>query len=136
MKYNPARSSLLLVLIGVVVLILGVILLVYHTVSQKDTVTCPAVVTEIKERHSGTDVEHTVYIEYTYDGIVYNTSLGYSSGSMYVGRELTININPADPTSPIAYGLDIGGWICFCCGMLFIAFGIWLHLRKKLNTQS
>ena len=125
-----------IILLGAAIIVMGIALLVIQTVASRDTVQCTAIITDIQRQISGTDTETITYIEYTYNGEVYQSTLGYSSANMIIGKEIVINIDPNNPIAPVTFGLHIGGLGCIIIGVIVVLFAIWLYSKKKIAAQT
>jgi len=91
------RWATIFALIGLGMILIGIITVYNHFNFKKTAIETTAVIKDIQKSGSGRNKTHTVYIEYTADGTVYNEVLGYYSSGMRVGKEITIMYDPANP---------------------------------------
>lgn len=105
--------------IGIIFVIAGIVSLVKSVQFKKTAVNVDAVISDIEAyRDSDGDMNHRVFINYSYNGKQYEgISLGEYSSSMYEGKEIAILL---DPKNPVKVATNSG--IIFMCAM-FIGMG-------------
>ena len=130
-------------LVGLVVLIIGI----YGTqvsgrkYSGGEKVT--AEITDIvvgtdgyRRGNSGSNITHEVYVSYTYHGRAYSeVDLGYDDQSMFVGKQIELQVNPNDPGDVAVPGANLVMLlITGSIGIVFVAVGgslLFVALRRK-----
>ena len=130
-------------LVGLVVLIIGI----YGTqvsgrkYSGGEKVT--AEITDIvvgtdgyRRGNSGSNITHEVYVSYTYQGRAYSeVQLGYYDQSMFVGKQIELQVNPNDPGDVAVPGANLVMLlITGSIGIVFVAVGgslLFVALRRK-----
>lgn len=142
----PFRKGLLIVkcLLVFSLSVGGILLLLYsHTEIQRylsvqsKAVTLQAVVTEVRENwDSETGYDYDLYVSYAYNGKQYSdhydTLNSKKKAEAMLGKEVTVTINPEDPTEQlkdIRSGCDmylLFGGLLLMCGVFCVA----LHCRK------
>lgn len=133
--------------IGIIFFIVGIIWLVSGSRFKQNAVEVSAVIQEIKSyRDSDGDIRHSVYVNYSYNGQYYEAvNLSEYSSSMYVGKEITIMIDPDNPGKNMTnLGLYLGPAIFVGIGVIFACVGIFplagigrkAAMRKKLIASG
>lgn len=112
---------------GIGMLIGGMIFLVKSIQFHEKAVEITAVISEIETyRDSDGDRRHNVYVDYVYEGEVYqDVYLHEYNSSMYEGKEITLLCDPDNPgkvDTPMG-GYFTGGLLIFM-GVIFGAIGI------------
>lgn len=106
MKIRSAEGTINLIgviffFIGVLMIIAGIVMFAGAKKFEASAEKTIAVITDIDTYTTGSGddrtTHHDVYIEYRVDRQVYNGTLDYYSSSMYVGKEIEVMYNPADP---------------------------------------
>lgn len=83
---------------GIVFIIIAIIIGITLGSKQKTMVLTDAVITQIIREKHGDDISHYVYINYQYDGELYeDRQLNYYTSSMYEGKYIEIYVNPDNP---------------------------------------
>lgn len=109
-KMKVKKTNGFMVMLGSIFLIVGLITMLsgigmfVSFLSFKSTaVETQAVITDIetaKTRNNGkTNISHTVFIAYTFEGMQYDNMLGYYSSGMREGQEIKIYVDPESPTN-------------------------------------
>lgn len=113
-------------IIGVVFLAVGIALLNSGIKFRKNAVETKAVITDIQTHRSGDDVNHSVWVEYEFDGKVYeDIRLNEYNSGMHVGKEITILVDPKNPQKvSTEYGLIFAGGVFILMGVIFSCVGI------------
>lgn len=138
MKKTTARMepvyivlSLILLFSGTLILTLCIFLFSGYMEAWNRLIEMPAEISEIRERGDS----HIVYVSYTYEGEIYQDSIGSYHSAMYIGQPMTVSIDPENPAAcygveykvlpPIFYPLGV---LLILAGIAVIPFG--LHQRK------
>lgn len=145
MKYKPNMISVvfgaLFTTISVVFLAAIIAVDVSYANFKKDAVPVEAVITDIDSHRvhnrntNKTRTEHTVYVEYEYEGEVYNTELGYYSSGMKKGDREEIYINPDNPSESSSSPLILNCIIIPLAG-IFISIGLVFLIKEVKNKKA
>ena len=128
--------------IGSIFVIAGIIWLVSGLQFRKSAVEVTAVISEIDSyRDSDGDINHNVYVNYSYDGNTYNNMrLSEYSSSMYEGKEISLLVDPENPRKiGTVLGKIIGGVMFAGIGSIFALVGICPIIamsRKKARKKK
>lgn len=126
--------------IGLSFFAVGLKTLIFGLANKTDVVEIDAIISCIEnDRDSSGDTSHDVYVNYEYDGEEYtNVPLNYYSSSMYEGKNITIKINPDNPSEPsntmlvVLFGGVFGG-----IGFIFLVIGLVLIINNcKKNSEN
>lgn len=104
-----------------------------------------AEITDIRVSYdSDGDAHHSVYVKYQYNGTEYNTGLSEYSSSMYIGKNLTLYVDPRNPYSARSKGMSyvaagimmtMGG-VFMAVGLPFMFTGLWKKLKRNKLLQN
>lgn len=115
---------------AVIFIALGVYFLFLQKESNKDySVEVTAVVTEVKIRRDPDDRDRNEYraeCEYEVNGQSYSYTTDWRDNRYYEGDEITISVDPDDPSVRNRHRFSTAGWICFCLAGIALYF----NLRK------
>lgn len=113
-------------ILGIVLLAVGAAILNSGIEFRKNAVETKAVITDIQTYGSGDDVNHSVWVEYEYDGKLYkDIRLNEYNSGMHVGKKITILVDPKNPQKvSTEYGLILAGGLLILMGVIFSCVGI------------
>lgn len=90
-------------IVGLITILSGIGMFVSFLSFKSTAVETQAVITDIetsKTRSNGkTNISHTVFIAYTFEGMQYDNMLGYYSSGMREGQAIKIYVDPESPTN-------------------------------------
>lgn len=92
-------------------------------------------------RNSDDEVNHRVYVNYTYNGKQYNKiQANFYSSNMYEGKEIILYCDPQHPERIVVHGANVFAVIIlFFMGVLFLCIGIFPVIRsyrQKARTKK
>ena len=131
--------------IGVIFFGVGVFATAYIHAFQARAVEITGVISDIEEetrtvtrngRHT-TETSHYTYVDYTYESRVYDhVHYGFYTTGMEVGDDVTILVDPMNPSKIMAPGMSIFGYIFGGIGFVFTVMGavfagIFVSHKKK-----
>lgn len=126
---------------GILLLIIGVIVVVNQSRFQMGAVPVAATISSIESyQGSDGDMRHRVCVDYNFQGREYKEMpLNYFSSGMYVGQELTLYCDPAQPAKVRAKGaMMLAPLILAFMGVIFTLIGglPMLHFAKKNRCRK
>lgn len=131
---------ILFALVGSFFLFIGVTLGHSFLSFQQKSVEQTAVITQIEKtpKRNAEEITYTVYVEYSYRGTVYTGKLSYYSASMQVGKEITIHLDPENP-SRIQSAASRWFPVLFCVlggAAAAVGFSGWIALEVKRRHRK
>lgn len=112
---------------GVVLLVSAVMVYISDRKFMADAKEIRGVVDTIEGyRDSDNEINHRVYVNYTYNGQQYNNvRVNFYSSSMYEGKEIILYCDPQHPERAVVQGASLFGLIVLLMmGVLFLCMGI------------
>ncbi len=128
--------------VGMIFVITGIIWMISGIRFRENAAEVMAVITEIDTyRDSDGDINHRVYVNYSYGGKTYNDiPLGEYSSGMYEGKEIELLVDPQRPGRvSTAFGNIFGSSMFIGMGAIFAAVGICpiiLRIRKGAQKKK
>lgn len=123
-------------LIMLFMLIFSISKTLYFHNNREDFIKTEAVISKITEqKDSDGDVDHDVYINFTFDGVEYE-DVRYSqySSTMHVGDSLFVEVDPADPDN-LPEDLTVAA-IVFGLAFILMSALLWLMAIKPLQAAK
>lgn len=128
--------------VGVILLISAVLTYISNRKFISEAEEISGVIETIEEyRDSDGDINHRVYVSYTYGGIQYDkVRINLYVSNMYVGKEIALYCDPKNPGRVVAKGTDIIASVIFAgMGIIFICLGIvpiCMSARRKATKKK
>lgn len=127
--------------VGIILLIIAVLVFISNNkfASQADEI--EGVIETIETyRGSNGDIDHKVYVSYTYNGKEYNNvRIRFYSSNMYEGKDIVLYCDPKNPERVVMKGADLFTFLLLTVmGIIFICVGIipvsvLIYKRAKKN---
>lgn len=128
----PKKSFIpfLLGAIGVISILFGLLFLGNTIRISMNSVSVTATISSIQTTYSDGDTRYKAYVDFEYDGETYtDIPLSHWDSGMYEGKEITLKINPENPTETSG-----GEWIVV---LFFVLFGaIFLFASFQVGDSS
>lgn len=127
---------------GIIFMMIGIAVLISNIQFKKNAVEVTAVIAQIESyRDSDNDINHRVFVNYSYDGTDYDgIRLGEYDSSMYEGKEIKLLLDPVNPQKvSTRFGMIFAGSMCIGMGAVFVLVGIiplLVMARKKLQKKK
>ena len=124
------KSSTILMIISLMALGIGIYML---ATPHKDYVETKAVIDRIESEWIDEDnTEYHVFVTYTYEGTTYEEAeLGDYKASYGEGKEITIMVDPKDPTNIEGTGRQGAAIYATIIGGVMLLVSIFMKLRGK-----
>lgn len=129
MKKNRFVKVLFVIflVLGLVLMVVGGMMMVHQSHFEKNAKEVMATITDIqtyRSKGADSDLEHDVYVEYEYKGQLYETELNFYSSDMYVGKTITLLVDPLSPGQVNVKGmLYLFAMIPLLIGVIFALIG-------------
>lgn len=127
--------SVFFLVVGLLTLLFSVYCFWSYNQVKDELVPVTAVIERIDVYRRNDDLEHEVYVSYTYDGTEYdNIHLNYYSSGMDEGDRLSLEIHPDDPAEPV----NNNGLLVLIIGTVFTLTGgtLTFFAWKKPNPDK
>ncbi len=126
-KAGPAIVFLIFGLAGVGMLIGGFLFMRNSLHFQSIAVEVTGTISNIESwRDSDGDTSHKTFVSYSYEGQEYeNMPLGYYNSGMYVGKDISLLVDPANPAHIASRSGNTFGYVMLLAmGLLFLLVGV------------
>lgn len=139
-KSAPKGTLLIFGLVGLLFFLIGVVWLFFGIRFTMKAEEVYGVISDVTSyRDSDGDRHYTAYVDYEFDGdYYYDVKLSSYSGSMKVGKEVKLLVNPENPGDPqTIMGAVVGGILFAAFGAVFGCVGfIPMIFMRKANVKG
>ena len=132
-SFRGPKLKIFAAVLAVIALAAGI----YNTfIQSRGFVKTTATIVDIEWDNSSADTSDTFTptVEYTVDGKTYREKLNESSGSYKVGKTITVQYDPNDPS--VVHGDGTIGIIFIAVGALILAFIIFTTVKEKQGQRK
>lgn len=142
MKNNSKKvSSIIFLMIGILTLCIGCYVFISNKYFMENAEKTNAVIINIETKkhargiRSGGGITHIVTVEYTVDGVEYESEINDYNSRMYEGKTIEVYYDPDNPSNVKTDSMLIPAWL-MGIGILFTIIGCLFIATEKYRKDN